>query len=335
MMPPFEIVKKNNGRYGGPASSRSIASSITFSEIDATDFSLDLDPFLEASISQLNDSQAVMPQRRQSVLTSTAEQQQDRLFRTNQQEHQPADSRPGMPQRRQSKAIMTSIITEETLRSSVDSSPSLPTRQQSVASVVSQREEFGIAPRTNHPSMLSSSPSSTSTSAEPLPEYLQPAFAADIEAKLQELASQAETFRGLVDVRDRKYHMKTYPNCFIGSEAVDALLEAGLAESRAQAVELGRQFQKYLGLFHHVLNVHVFKDKYLFYKFATDNSHPSNRRSSSSSIVQERNSALLQIGQSRPSSQKNDGPWYSLQERETIVDEDINEDDPMMLDNTA
>lgn len=82
----------------------------------------------------------------------------------------------------------------------------------------------------------------------------------------EELEELVEGFKAYVDVRDRKYHMRTYHNCFIGSEAVDSMIYAGLAHSREEAVKLGKRLQRELKLFHHVCDDWSFEDKRLFYR---------------------------------------------------------------------
>lgn len=81
-----------------------------------------------------------------------------------------------------------------------------------------------------------------------------------------ELEGLAEGFTAYVDVRDRKYHLRTYHNCFIGSEAVDSMIYAGLAHTREEAVKLGKRLQRELNLFHHVCDDWSFEDKRLFFR---------------------------------------------------------------------
>ena len=69
-----------------------------------------------------------------------------------------------------------------------------------------------------------------------------------------------------LDVKDRTYRMKTYPACFVGSEAVDYMVENQLATSRQDAVKIGRELLE-LGHFDHVVREHDFKDEFLFYHF--------------------------------------------------------------------
>ena len=51
-------------------------------------------------------------------------------------------------------------------------------------------------------------------------------------------------------VRDRRYHLRTYPCCFVGRELVDWLVKHGEASSRAVAVQCMCILQEN-GLIHH------------------------------------------------------------------------------------
>jgi hypothetical protein len=71
-----------------------------------------------------------------------------------------------------------------------------------------------------------------------------------------------------LEIKDRRHLLKVYPQCFVGSEAVDWLV-ARHQLSRPQAVKLGeRMFDA--GIFHHVLDEHSFKDIGYFYRFYQD-----------------------------------------------------------------
>jgi len=89
-----------------------------------------------------------------------------------------------------------------------------------------------------------------------------------------ELAALADEFRSMVDIQNRKYGFpaKTYPNCFVGEEAVARLIETGMAADVEDAVRLGNLLMSE-GIFHHVQRAHNFKDEYLFYRFAADEDH--------------------------------------------------------------
>ena len=90
-----------------------------------------------------------------------------------------------------------------------------------------------------------------------------------------ELREKAEKFRDCVDIRDRTYNLTVYKNCFIGSEAVDAMIYTGLVTTREEGVALGRQLAKEQNLFKHVRGRHLFKDEYIFYKFRHGNGDES------------------------------------------------------------
>jgi Domain found in Dishevelled, Egl-10, and Pleckstrin (DEP) len=87
------------------------------------------------------------------------------------------------------------------------------------------------------------------------------------EATLKELRKLAEAFQQLVEVKDRKYRFRRYKRCFIGAEAVDEMVSSGMAESRVEAVLLGRAMERELELFKHVSYDKQFSDEYLFFQF--------------------------------------------------------------------
>ena len=90
---------------------------------------------------------------------------------------------------------------------------------------------------------------------------------------LEELTARVKR---ILDIRDRKYGFpsKTYPKCFVGSEAVVQLVEAGIAGDEEDAVQIGNMLLN-AGVFHHVLDAHSFKNEDLFYRFMSDEDHGS------------------------------------------------------------
>ena len=80
----------------------------------------------------------------------------------------------------------------------------------------------------------------------------------------------AAQFKEGVKIEDRKYHLKTYKQCFVGQEAVDYLVKSGAAPNRQAAVELGKALQG-THLFEHVTRDHEFSDEYLFFRFLSGN----------------------------------------------------------------
>lgn len=105
-------------------------------------------------------------------------------------------------------------------------------------------------------SMISNNASSTTTTVMPSPTT---------PVNEQQLSMMMCIFKSKIVIKDRWYRMKQYEKCFIGSEAVDLLLQEFSLASRDAAVQLGRLFME-RGLFHHVLFAHCFKDRFLFYR---------------------------------------------------------------------
>lgn len=98
----------------------------------------------------------------------------------------------------------------------------------------------------------------------------------DAAVALGELTAFA---RARFDVRDRRYGFpaRNYPRCFVGSEAVEALIEGGIAVDREDAIRLGNLLLA-AGVFRHVLGEHPFRDEHLFYRFAEDTGDGSAQR---------------------------------------------------------
>ncbi len=66
---------------------------------------------------------------------------------------------------------------------------------------------------------------------------------------LKELVTKMRNIRG-INIKDRRYNLKTYPKCFVGSEAVEWIIE-NLDLSVEQAINLGQRLvdEKWI---HHV-----------------------------------------------------------------------------------
>ncbi len=69
------------------------------------------------------------------------------------------------------------------------------------------------------------------------------------ELELEELEQKACLFYKLAVVKDIKCRFRTYRSVFVGKEMVDSMVGSGLAESRQQAVELGRAIAETFNLF--------------------------------------------------------------------------------------
>lgn len=80
----------------------------------------------------------------------------------------------------------------------------------------------------------------------------------------QSLADLARQTKALFDIQDRNYGIppKRYKSCFVGREAVAAMVEAGIAGHAADAIHIGNMLLE-AGVFHHVQQAHPFENKYL------------------------------------------------------------------------
>lgn len=83
----------------------------------------------------------------------------------------------------------------------------------------------------------------------------------------REISQLVEQMRGPegLSIRDRRYRLTRYPNCFVGSEAVAWIVRTQKA-THAEAVRLGQLLVE-RGIIHHVTDEHSFKDEHLFYRF--------------------------------------------------------------------
>jgi hypothetical protein len=84
---------------------------------------------------------------------------------------------------------------------------------------------------------------------------------------IRNLVNQMRAENG-IEIKDRRYHLKTYSKCFIGSQAVKWLIRT-LEIPKSEVLKLGQNLieQK---IIHHVTDDHDFKDDYLFYRFYID-----------------------------------------------------------------
>lgn len=76
------------------------------------------------------------------------------------------------------------------------------------------------------------------------------------------LEEKARLFYKLAVVKDRKYRFRNYRSTFVGKEMVDSMVVSGLAESREQAVQLGRTIAESFDLFENCENNFLNKTTY-------------------------------------------------------------------------
>ena len=73
----------------------------------------------------------------------------------------------------------------------------------------------------------------------------------------------------MLDIKDRRYHLRQYKSCFVCSDVIDVMINQRMVNSREEGVELGIALQKQLNLWQHVVDDHVFSDNYLFFRLTT------------------------------------------------------------------
>eukprot|EP01100_Stratorugosa_tubuloviscum_P007684 TRINITY_DN3171_c2_g1_i1.p1 TRINITY_DN3171_c2_g1~~TRINITY_DN3171_c2_g1_i1.p1 ORF type:complete len:568 (-),score=220.56 TRINITY_DN3171_c2_g1_i1:26-1708(-) len=69
-----------------------------------------------------------------------------------------------------------------------------------------------------------------------------------------------------IQSRDRTYHMRTYKDCFIGSELVDWMMVSLPISQRSEAVIIGKKIREF-GYLLHVADDHDFEDAFFFYRW--------------------------------------------------------------------
>jgi len=84
---------------------------------------------------------------------------------------------------------------------------------------------------------------------------------------IRQLALKMRSEEG-VEIKTRRYKLKLFKRCFLGSEAVDWII-AKTKISREDAVIIGQKMID-KGLFRHVVDEQEFKDGELFYRFNDD-----------------------------------------------------------------
>jgi len=86
--------------------------------------------------------------------------------------------------------------------------------------------------------------------------------------KIEELLSKMKHPSSGLTIQDRTHHLRSYKQCFVGSEYVDWLMKhaRGLVTTKEQAIQVGQEFMN-KGIIHHSSNQQPFIDGYQFYFF--------------------------------------------------------------------
>mmetsp|Transcript_12009 Transcript_12009/g.16294 ORF Transcript_12009/g.16294 Transcript_12009/m.16294 type:complete len:686 (+) Transcript_12009:291-2348(+) len=98
-------------------------------------------------------------------------------------------------------------------------------------------------------------------------EELQENHETEGDFSAKNLIELAQLMQKSIVVKDRRYHLRHYPKCFTGEDAVRFLVHHMPSRSVLEAVQAGNSMI-YLGLFHHVSFEFMLEDRQLFYRFA-------------------------------------------------------------------
>lgn len=89
----------------------------------------------------------------------------------------------------------------------------------------------------------------------------------DTSDKAKTIYEIAELFNNGVKVAPLKQRLRTHKRAFRGCDAVDFLVESGIANDRRHAVHIGRRLAREVNLFEHVTRKHLFEDQAHHYVF--------------------------------------------------------------------
>ncbi len=88
-----------------------------------------------------------------------------------------------------------------------------------------------------------------------------------LSAKEANLLAKEIQEKQTLEIKDRRYRLKIYRQCFIGSELVE-WLKQNKDVLAVEAISLGQSLLEH-NLICHVTNDHQFKNSFLFYRFTT------------------------------------------------------------------
>ena len=80
------------------------------------------------------------------------------------------------------------------------------------------------------------------------------------------LIEKAKELQNWLDIKDRKWHFRSYPQCFIGSAAVKCMVDLKFVQDDKEAISFGNKLIEF-NIIEHVEKEHVFRNEYLFYRF--------------------------------------------------------------------
>jgi hypothetical protein len=83
------------------------------------------------------------------------------------------------------------------------------------------------------------------------------------------VASKFQAFNSVLKIKDRRWRLRKYEQCFVGDETVVSLVREGICGSPDEAVKLGQTLLE-AGYFFHVTKAHPFENKFYFYRLNSE-----------------------------------------------------------------
>jgi len=217
------------------SSGQSVVSSITFTERDVDEEDVD------------------------ALMATLYFSEQPHAVELQHQQHLVCQPYPPIPKASMENGSCENCVERKQMRkNSLDSPPTKPRRSCSFGSITSDEKKTVAASKRNDLFV------NKSEELRPLSKFTINKEGQNDEMDI--LSRKAAIFLSVVDVKNRNHGLLKLKKCFVGSEAVDRMLSAGLATTRKEAVDLGRDFVDKLSLFRHVMGTHTFKDKRLLYR---------------------------------------------------------------------
>ena len=91
---------------------------------------------------------------------------------------------------------------------------------------------------------------------------------------------------GKVKVKDRRYRLRIYKNCFVGKQLINVLMENECGTTRRECWETALAINQKYRLFDHVKGHHLLKDKHLFYRFTDSFRNMTESQAHASTLVE-------------------------------------------------
>ena len=81
-----------------------------------------------------------------------------------------------------------------------------------------------------------------------------------------DLVEKAKELQNWLDIKDRKWHFRSYPQCFIGRAAVKCMVDLKFVQDEKEAISFGNKLIEF-NIIEHVEKEHLFRNEHLFYRF--------------------------------------------------------------------